>query len=193
MRRDLTAFRKILSAGALGLALFPWSCHRKPIASAPPPPVPVPTPTPAPAPTPAPIPASIPQLPPGPSYFELGEEYFRNGDYAKAAQAYEIYVRDDSSPNNQDQALFRLALSHAFPESPVRNMPQAVSLLQQLVKRFPQSPFKPQAEYLLSLQGEAEKLRTDVSKRDDRIKELTLELEKLKQIDMQRRRTVNPP
>ena len=187
--------RKVLSAGVLGLALLPWACHRKPTASAPPPPIPAPAPppTPAPAPIPAPIPTSIPNLPPGLNRFELGEMYFRNGDYAKAAQAYEAYLRNVSSSANQDQALFHLALCHAFPESPVRNLPQAMIRLQQLVKRFPQSPYKRQAEFLLGLNGEVEKLRGDVSKRDDRIRELTQELESLKQIDMQRRPAGTPP
>jgi len=124
---------------------------------------------------------------------ELGELYFRSGDYAKAARAYETYLRDNYSPVNQDQALFRLAFCHALPESPVRNMPQATSLLKQLVKRFPKSLYRPQAEFLLGMQGEMEKLRSDVSARDDRIKELTQELERLKQIDMERRPTGTPP
>ena len=156
------------------LALFSGGCHKNPSATVPAPP---------PAPTPA----------PAPDNFELGQKFFRNGDYARAAKAYEAYLRDNSSPADQDQAFFRLALSHAFPESPVRDIPKALELLHDLIRRFPQSPYKPQAEFLLSLQEEVEKLRTDVSKRDERVRDLTQELEKLKQIDMQRRPSRPPP
>jgi len=130
--------------------------------------------------------------PPGPDFFEVGQGYFAKGDFAKAAQAYEIYLRDNFSPANGDEALLRLALTHALPESSVRDMPKALALLQRIVKSFPQSPFAAQAEFILGLQREVERLRFDVGRRDDRIRQLSEELEQLKQIDMNRRPT-RPP
>ena len=62
-----------------------------------------------------------------------------------------------------------------------------MQVLRQLVSLHPQSPFKAQAELLLRLQDEGNRLQADLGKRDERIKELTRELEKLKQIDMERR------
>jgi hypothetical protein len=41
-------------------------------------------------------------------------------------------------------------------------------------------------------QGELEKLRSDLTQREERIRQLTAELEKLKQIDMERRPTTPP-
>jgi outer membrane protein assembly factor BamD (BamD/ComL family) len=123
----------------------------------------------------------------------LGQNYFQSGNYVEAARSYETYLRVNLSGPEQDQALFRLALSHSFPDSPIRDLPQAQTLLQQLINRYPRSPFKPQAEFLLGLQGEVDRLRTDVAKRDDRIRELSRELERLKQIDMQRRPSRPPP
>ena len=135
----------------------------------------------------------LPAPPPPPNYFQLGQDYFESGDYANAIQAYTAWMRDHSAADNSDLVLFRLALSNALPEGSLHNMPQAMQLLKQLVTQYPKSPLKSQAEFLLRLQDEVNRLRADLGKRDDRIKELTRELEKLKQIDMQRRPTRVPP
>ena len=154
--------RAVLSAILLGLALLFSSCAKKQrVASSPPPPPPPPPPKLA--------------APPPPSSFEIGQNYFAKGDYARAAEAYETYLRQDAPPGNQDQALYRLALTYALVESPIRDMPKALNLLQSLVNQFPSSSFKPQAEFILSLEGELEKLRSDVTNRDERIRELSQE------------------
>lgn len=167
MRRKIGTTSRLLLATLLGLSLILGACHKRPRLRA---------------------------TPPSPDYFVLGEGYYEAGDYAQAAQAYQSYLRNNPSAANQDKVLFRLAMAHAFPESPVRNLPKAMQLLQQLVRLFPQSsPFKPQAEFLLRLQEEVERLRANISERDERIRELTRELERLKQIDMQRRPSRPPP
>ncbi len=184
--------KPLLLAVLLACSLLASACQKRTRASAPPTRQPA-RPKPA-APTPerAPIPSSLPVPPPAPSLLEIADRYFEFSDYANAAQAYERYLHDGSGPE-QDKALYRLALSHAVPQSPVRDLPKAWGLLQQLVSRFPQSPYKPQAEFLLGLQGEIDRLHSDISKRDDRIKELSQELEKLKAIDMQRRPSRTQP
>jgi len=180
--------KRTLSAGLLGFLLipfFPWSCQRRP---APPPPPPAPAPAPAPIPEPAPASAPSP-----PNYFEMGESYYVTGDYTSAAQSYQSYLDASLEPANHDRALFRLALISLFPESPVQDQSRALETLQKLVADFPQSLYRPEAEFLLRLHQEVEGLRTDLSKRDQRIRELTQELERLKQIDMQRRPSRLPP
>ncbi|MBI4443279.1 MAG: tetratricopeptide repeat protein [Acidobacteria bacterium] len=123
----------------------------------------------------------------------MGESYYEIGDYASAARFYQSYLDTSPAPANHDRALFRLALMYLFPESPLRDQPLALEMLQKLVADFPQSLHRPEAEFLLRLHQEAEGLRSDLSKRDQRIKELTQELERLKQIDMQRRPSRPPP
>ncbi len=144
----------------LGFSLLSGACHKKPPAPA----VPLP-----------------------PNYLQLGEGYFEAGDYGNAAKAYEAYLRANASPGNQDRVLLRLALVYSFPQSPVRDPARAKQLLQQIVNDFPKSPFKSPAEFLLRVQEEVESLRADLSKRNERMNELTLQLEKLKQSDLQRR------
>ncbi len=131
--------------------------------------------------------------PPPPNSFQIGQGYFESGDYANAIQAYSTYLRDNAAAQDSDVALFRLALSHALSAAPAQNLPQAMQLLKQLVKEHPKSPLKPHAELLVGLQDEVTRLRSDLTKRDDRVKELTRELEKLKEIDMQRRPARVPP
>ncbi len=128
-----------------------------------------------------------PAVPTSPSNYQLGERYFDTVDYAKAAEAYEEYLRADPSGPNQDRVLFRLGLAYSLPESPARDLPRAIRTFRRLIASFPQSPYKGEADLILALQAAADKLRVDVRERDDRIRALNNELEQLKRIDMQRR------
>jgi tetratricopeptide (TPR) repeat protein len=196
MWHEISSIRKYLRLSLVGLALLGPACHRKapapPVQASVPLALPLPPPGPSPTPQPAPIPDTIPSLPSTGGYFDLGEKYFQVGDYPRAAKAYETYLRSSVSLANQDQALFRLALTRFFPGSPVRDIPQALNLFRLLVKSFPQSAFRPQAQMIITMQAEIDRMRVDVGKRDERIQELTRELEKLKQIDMQRRPPGSP-
>jgi len=131
---------------------------------------------------------------PAPDYFRQGEVYFEKGYYAEAAESYENYLLRNPEEKNQDRVLFRLAISYALPGYPAHDPQKAMSLFKRLTASFPDSPYKPQAQFILELQGDIEKLKSEVRdreerirERDDRIKRLTNELEKLKQIDMERR------
>ncbi len=157
--------RLCLAATLLAAAVFSASCARKK--------------------------APVAVVPPPPDYFQIAEKYFADGDYANAVQAYNTYLTQYPEAPNRDQVLFRMAVAYAFPQSSLHNTPRATQLLQQ-VARMPASSYKPQAQLLLSLLESADRLRLDVSKRDERIKDLTRELERLKQIDMQRH-PIRPP
>ena len=155
---DSGKFKNVLSAGLLSLALIPWlpwSCQRRP---------------------------SAPPAPPPPSYFDLGEKYFDAGDYAKAAEAYNLYLQDSAATDNQDRVLFRLALAYALPASPVRDLPRATEILQRLVRLFPQSPYTAQAEFFLQLQTETEQLRGEIQQREAQLQQLHEELAQLQQV-----------
>jgi hypothetical protein len=196
MWHELSSIPKYWRASLIGLALLGPACHKKTVVFQPVPaasvPLVLPPSGPSPTPQSAPIPDTIPSLPSTGGYFDLGEKYFQAGDYPRAGKAYETYLQKSVSLANQDEALFRLALTRFLPASPVRDVSQALNLFRLLVKSFPQSPFRPQAEMILGMQSEIDRMRTDVGKRDERIQELTRELEKLKQIDMQRRPPGSP-
>lgn len=136
--------------------------------------------------TPAPAP------PPPPDYLKLGEGYFESGDYPNAIKSFNTYLQGRAGAPDADHALFRLALAYGVAEGPAQDLPKGMQLLQQLVREYPASPFKAPAVLLLRLQDEATRLKADLTKRDEKVKELASELEKLKKIDMERRPTRIP-
>jgi len=140
------------------------------------PPEPVPT---EPVPTPKPVPKV--------TNLDLGEKQFRAGNYIQAARAYEAYLKSNPRSADRDLALFHLGLSRALSGGPNQDLRQAEAALKQLVSEFPKSPYRNQAEFILGLQAQIESQRSDIKERDERIKQLSDELQKLKEIDLQRR------
>jgi outer membrane protein assembly factor BamD (BamD/ComL family) len=132
--------------------------------------------------------ASVPvPAPPVKSNLEKGEADFRAGRYSQAARAFEAYVKSNLASKDRDKALFYLGLSRAISGVPTRDLHQAEASWKQLIAEFTNSQYKSEAEYILKLQAQMEKLSADVSERDAQIKQLRDELQKLKEIDMQRR------
>jgi len=60
-------------------------------------------------------------------------------------------------------------------------------LLKQLVDEYPSGVLKPPAALILSLHSEVDQLAAESKTRDQRIRQLSSELDKMKQIDAQRR------
>jgi len=174
--------------------LMAFGCHRKkpttalpppprpPVASAPvtiPPDNPRPLPAPSLPPTPAPAPATV--SPPVVNPLEQADNAFNAGSYVEAARGYEAYLQRYLNGDRRDQALFRLALTMVVSTNPVPDWTKMTALLKQLVDQYPQSPLKGAAMAILSL-------ATDTQKRELRIKQLNTELERLKQIDADRKK-----
>jgi tetratricopeptide (TPR) repeat protein len=124
-----------------------------------------------------------PRTPPPPDYLKLGDGYFAAADYPNAIRSYQTFLQNQPAAPDADRAIFRQALSY----SAVQDVPKAIELLQQLVTRYPDSAYSPPATLALRLHDEITRLKADLTKRDERVKELAKELEKLKQIDMERR------
>jgi outer membrane protein assembly factor BamD (BamD/ComL family) len=145
-----------------------------------------------------------PGVPVAAAFLKQGEIAFEKADFGQAVLAYENYLRGNPDPSDHDRVLFRLALAYAIPDHPSHNPARSTELLNRLVALFPRSPLKPQAEYILRLQAESESLkasnestqaiqaelektRAGLRERDERIKLLREELDKLKKIDLERR------
>jgi tetratricopeptide (TPR) repeat protein len=176
--------------------LSPWGCHKKSPANPPPeePKTPPPientpsaiTPRVPTLPKPAPSePISLPKAPP--KELELGEADFQAGKYPKAAMAFESFLSAYPNSEGRDKALFYLGLSRALADNTGRNMRQTDAAFKKLISEFPNSPYKIPSEFILGLQSQIEKLRSDVKEREEKIKKLSEELQKLKEIDLQRR------
>jgi tetratricopeptide (TPR) repeat protein len=175
------------------LLLLSWGCHKK---SAAPVPAPSRTNVPPPAVTPPALspshpatlePAPLPKTISAPSSFDLGEMSFQLGNYSQAAGLYEDFLQANPKSANRDTALFHLGLSLALGNDSSRDLQQAEAAFRRLISEFPKSPYRGQAEFIVRLQAQIEKLRSDMKERDDKIKQLSEELQKLKEIDMQRK------
>lgn len=138
----------------LGLCLLPGGCHKAKKSSVP--------------------------VPPTPNEFAQAETYFESGDYAQAAPAYEAYLRANPSAANRDRVLFRLAMTYAFPDSPVYNPDRAIKRFEQLLTLAPENPYKRQAEVVLRLRAEAERFQFSIRERENRISRLQSELDQLR-------------
>ena len=163
----------IFSFCALLIAL---GCHRR---------VPLTTLPPAPPAPPAPTPAAAP---PSPAALALddAERAFSAGSYDEASRSYENYLRLNPAGGARDQALFRLGLAYAL--RPAADWPRASGAFRQLIEGFPDSPYRQPASLILSLRSELDQSNASAQQRDQRIRQLTAELDQLKKIDAERRK-----
>jgi hypothetical protein len=193
-------YRSFIRNSVLAFALsISWSCHKKATVSAP---VPAKSsdvakvnaaPS---AITPAAIAASRPvPLEPAPldktiittSSFDLGEMNFQIGNYNQAAKFYQTFLNAFPKAKDRDRALYHMGLACALDSN--RDLHQTEAAFKKLVSEFPSSPYKGEAEFILNQQAQIEKLRLEVKDREEKVKRLSEELQKLKDIDMQRRPT----
>ena len=160
---------KCLRMVELCLLLMIAACAKR-IAVAPPPRVPAPT---------AP-----------PSMAALGEadRAFAAKEYDDASRSYEDYLRLAPADDHQDQALFRLGMAYTL-KKPGADWQRAQAAWKRLIMEYPDSPLKPQVELILALYSEVSQANADMKLRDDRIKQLSTELDRLKKIDSERRKT----
>jgi outer membrane protein assembly factor BamD (BamD/ComL family) len=122
-----------------------------------------------------------------PSSFEMGKASFNAGDYQKAARYFEDCSKNGTKAENRDEALFYISLARALSNNAKKSLRRADEALKRLVAEFPTSPYKGPAELILGLLTQVESLQSDLKEKDAKIKQLSEELQKLKEIDMQRR------
>ena len=131
----------------------------------------------------APAPALPSSAVPG---LEQADRAFVGGNYEEAGREYENYLRLSPSGGQRDQALFRLGLSYTLRANPGPDWNRATSVFKQLVDEYPDSPLKPSANLILSLHSELDQINAETKQRDQRIRQLSVELERLKKIDSER-------
>lgn len=165
-------------------------CHHKrppltalppaaPIVPAPPAPEQAETPLPTVPPLPQPSAPVSPVLAPNP--LAAADAAFNDSNYAEAAKGYDKYLQAEPAGDHREEALFRSALSLALATNPNPDWTRITAVLKELLDHYPNSPFRATALVILSMESDAQK-------RDQRIKQLSTELDKLKQIDAERRK-----
>ncbi len=85
------------------------------------------------------------------SALRSADRAFEAGDYAAAAAGYERALGVRRSGEGADRALYRLAIVHALPSNPLRDVPRAGELLGELLKRSPSGRGAQQARLVLPL------------------------------------------
>ena len=121
-----------------------------------------------------------------PDVFVEAERSFAEGGYRQAAQAFERFLHSFPGASDRDRALFHLGLSLALSGDD-QDLLQTEAALRRLIVEFPQSPYRRQAEWILDLRTRIRQLQSDVRDRDERIRQLGSELNKLRSIDLDRR------
>ena len=124
---------------------------------------------------PQPVGAPAPDVeppPPRPGDLSRGEALFAAGDLAAAAAAYEAHLAAGDGVSGGDLALFRLALVHLLPESPLHDPQQGAALLGRLLDAHPGSPFASSAAVILDLRRSNRSLDQEVVRLRDQLEEL---------------------
>ena len=121
-----------------------------------------------------------------PGIFEEAEQNFSVGNYKQAAQDFEKFLYAFPKAADRDRALFHFGFSLALSGGD-QDLLQTEAALRRLIAEFPKSPYRRQAEWILDLKTRIEQLQFNVKERDERIRQLSEELRKLKSIDFDRR------
>lgn len=160
----LMSSHRIALLCALSVLVVNSSCRKKP-------PVVV-APVAAPAPPPAPPPYVV--------TLEAANRAFAAADYAVAARDFERYLELAPSGGEREHVLIRLALIHALPVPEVQDWPRATGLFKQLATEFPQSPWNPVSQLIVSMRDQTTSLTQDIQKMRSESAQIQIQLENLK-------------
>jgi tetratricopeptide (TPR) repeat protein len=138
---------------------------------------------------PGPEPLPRIELPPAPlSLLEQATLAFVAGNYDEAERYFEQCLQDPSFTEHRDNALYHLGLIRALRPTPAAERQRSIATLKQLIEQYPNSPFLEPAKLILSLHGQVAQAANDARARDQKLKQLAVELDRLKKIDADRRK-----
>jgi tetratricopeptide (TPR) repeat protein len=101
--------------------------------------------------------------------------HFEAGRFAEAQQIFE----QDSALQRQEETLFRAALLHAIPESPVYQPEKARQLFDRLLTLYPKSSYRRNVGYLTSFLDEVDRLGRDGTLLGQQIESLNIRIMEL--------------
>jgi len=134
--------------------------------------------------------ALIPPPPPVlPAALADAESAFDTGDFVRAAGSYESYFQSKPQATDMDAILFRFAVAQSLSGIPAREA-ASNETFRQLIKEYSASPYALSARRILDFRDKLSKAQRDELKmKEDKIHQLTDELDILKKADSGRRRT----
>jgi tetratricopeptide (TPR) repeat protein len=179
-----------VAAIVLGFLLAATGCHKaRPAPTVSLPPIP-PPPPPVTVTIDVPLPAE-PELtapaPPAVAMLDDANRAFAEGHYDQAERLYDGFLRTNPTLR-RDEALFYAGLSQALKPAGSADWKRATTFFRQLIQEHPNSAYKPTAHLLLTLRTDLDQATADVRQSNQRLKQLTTELDRLRKIDADRRR-----
>jgi outer membrane protein assembly factor BamD (BamD/ComL family) len=132
----------------------------------------------------------IPPAPPVlPAALAEAESAYNSGDFPRAASAYGSYLQSKPQWAGMDAILFRYAVSQSLGNVSVKET-ASTETFKQLIKEYGDSPYAASAQRILEFRDNlARTQQSELKARDEKIRQLTDELEQLKKVDSGRRRT----
>jgi outer membrane protein assembly factor BamD (BamD/ComL family) len=132
------------------------------------------------------IPPAAPVLP---AALAEAEAAYSRGDFSKAATAYETYLQSSPQAAGLDGILFRCAVSQSFSGVPAREL-ASNDTFKRVIRDFSTGPYAPSASRIITFrENAARSQQSELRKKDDAIRQLTDELNNIKKVDTERRRT----
>jgi chromosome segregation ATPase len=107
----------------------------------------------------------------------VGDQYYESGSYDQAEAAFVTYLASDSvDGETASRALYRLGVIYATPTSSLHDPARAVESLEQLISRYPESPYTAEAVLLRNLILQAPELERERLRQETALQELKAEL-----------------
>jgi len=106
------------------------------------------------------------------SFDNRADRAYRDGELEEAAEAYEEVLSRSTGGPREAHAVYRLALIHSRPDSPLRDDAKAADLLGRVLQNHPDSRYAPQASLILDLQLQATRLREMINDLANHIRKL---------------------
>jgi hypothetical protein len=132
-------------------------------------------------------PVAPPPVAPTPRALLEADDKFAIGNYSGAVQDYEKFLGENPDHPERAAAIFRLGVAYAISGSSAREQRAAQGQFRTLTKDYASSPYRTPAAFILSLMADIERLRSEADAKDEKVKRLQEELDRLKKIDMERR------
>jgi hypothetical protein len=105
------------------------------------------------------------------------DRHFEAGHYAEASLAFS----EDSALQRSERPLFRAALAHALPASPVYQPARARALLERLLALYPKTSHLQDAAYLAALLEEIDRLENSASQSGAEVERLSRRVAELEE------------
>jgi outer membrane protein assembly factor BamD (BamD/ComL family) len=122
---------------------------------------------------------------PVPAALLEADSAFDSGDFAKAARSYASYLQSNPQTSGMDRILFRFVVAQSLNVAAPKDL-SVNDALNRLIREFPHSAYVEPSQVILNLRADIARSQADVKAREETIRQLNDELERLKKIDLGR-------